>query len=197
MLNFQLLQNSIYFKKLILQVYYFAYCFQVKWIEKIILIKCNKKLHQISQDRCFSKNKTRKYSRNSGHFPNHVPVIYKVTLSSSVDIMECLAVVRALQFASECGFGSIILEGDFETVHKALSCEDVSLSSIGYLVDDVKIHAVIFFHIRRKGNFVTHSKLAKHVRYVSDLSVLIEDISSHQLSVVAAPRFFLGGSIRR
>ena len=95
------------FKKLISQVYYFAYYFQVKWIEIIILIKCNQKLHQISQDRCFSKNKTRKYSRIGGHFPNHVPVIYKVTLSSSVDTMECLAVVRALQFGSECGFCSI------------------------------------------------------------------------------------------
>jgi len=112
--------------------------------------------------------------------------------------MECLAVVRALQFASECGFCSIILEGDFETVHKALICEDVSLSSFGYFVDDVKIHAVIFFHIRRKGNFVTHSKLARHVRYVSDLLVWMEDISSHLLFAVAALGFFfLGGSIRR
>lgn len=79
--------------------------------------------------------------------------------------MECLAIARALRFASECGFCSIILEGDFETVHKALSCEDVSLSSC---------------------NFVTHRKPFKRVKHVSDLSVWMEYILLHLLSVTLA-----------
>lgn len=79
--------------------------------------------------------------------------------------MECLAIVRALRFAGECGFCSIILDGDFETVHKALSCEDVSFFSC---------------------NFVTYSKPFRRVKHVSDLSVWMEDILLHLLSVTLA-----------
>lgn len=50
----------------------------------------------------------------------------------------------ALWFANDCGFSSIVLEGDYEIVHKALNCVEVSLSSFGHLVDEVKTLARSF-----------------------------------------------------
>ena len=61
-----------------------------------------------------------------------------VTLPPLIDAVECLAIVRALRFSSDCGFSSVILEGDSKIVYKALSCEDVSLSLFGHLLDEIK-----------------------------------------------------------
>ena len=59
------------------------------------------------------------------------------TLPPSIDTVECMAAVRVLHFASDCGFSSVILEGDYEIVFKALSCDNVSLSLFSNLVDEI------------------------------------------------------------
>ena len=50
----------------------------------------------------------------------------KFALPSLVNTMECMAAVQALRFARDCGFSSIILENDSQTMTKALRCEDES-----------------------------------------------------------------------
>lgn len=67
-----------------------------------------------------------------------------VTLPPSINTVECLAAVRALHFASDNGFSSVILEGDSKIVYKVLSCEDVSLSLFGHLLDEIKSHVETF-----------------------------------------------------
>ena len=47
----------------------------------------------------------------------------KVILPPSVDDVEALAVVKAIHFAQELGFSSIILEGDLEAVIKGFKSE--------------------------------------------------------------------------
>ena len=95
-----------------------------------------------------------------------------VHLPSSVDEVETLAAVRAIYFAQEVGFSSIILEGDSERVIKSLRSEKSSFASFGHLIEDAKVLTESFVdftvsHVRRQGNYVAH-KLARHV---SDLEV--------------------------
>ena len=64
--------------------------------------------------------------------------------------MECLATIHALRFASECGFSSIILEGDSNGVCKALYSKGESFTSFCHLVAETKslikaLCVVIFF----------------------------------------------------
>ena len=111
----------------------------------------------------------------------------KFVQPSSVNTMECMAAIRALRFAGDCGFSSIILVNDSQTVTKALRCEDESFSTCSYLAAKAKFlietfSKVIFSHTRKQGNFVTYN-LAKHV---SGISVWMEDISPHLLSVTLA-----------
>ena len=47
----------------------------------------------------------------------------------SLDIVECMVVVRALRFVGDCGFSSTVLEGDHEAMTKALRCEDELFST--------------------------------------------------------------------
>lgn len=63
---------------------------------------------------------------------------------------------------------------------KALTCNDVSWASHGYLIEDVKFNSIFFSqlhysHVKRKGNKVIHC-LARHVIIVSDLAMWIEDV---------------------
>ena len=53
-----------------------------------------------------------------------------VHLPSSVDEVEALTAVRAIYFAQEVGFSSIILEGDSERVIKSLRSEKPSFASL-------------------------------------------------------------------
>ena len=95
----------------------------------------------------------------------------KLALPSLVNTMECVAVVRAPKFAKDCGFSSIILENDSQTVTKTLKCKDESFSACSYRVAKAKFlietfSKVIFSHTCKQGNFVTYN-LAKHVSGIS------------------------------
>ena len=52
----------------------------------------------------------------------------------SSDIVEAMAAARAISFAHELGFTSYIIEGDSETVIKALQANDDSLSPFGHIL---------------------------------------------------------------
>ena len=74
---------------------------------------------------------------------NHVGLVLDsmtdiVTLPPSINTVECLAAVRALHFANDCGFSFVILEGDSKIMYEVLSCEDVSLTLFGHLLDKIK-----------------------------------------------------------
>ena len=95
-----------------------------------------------------------------------------IHLPSSVDKVDALAIVRALCFAQEVGFSSVILKGDSKRVIKSLRSEESFFASFGHLIEDVKVLTESFVdftvsHVRRQGNSVVH-KLARHV---SDLEV--------------------------
>ena len=99
----------------------------------------------------------------------------KVTLPPLVDDNEALVAVRAISFALDLGFSSIILEEDLETIIKALQNNKESFASYGHLISFVKSSIDAFSdtsysHIRRLGNSIAYY-LARHARHVSGLYV--------------------------
>ena len=94
---------------------------------------------------------------------------------------------KALSFAAEMGISKAVLEGDSLTIIKALSNDQISLSSFDPLIDDAKFSSVNFdqlhySHVKRECNFATHS-LAKFASNISDFQVWMEDVPP-QLSFV-------------
>ena len=57
-----------------------------------------------------------------------------VNLPYSADIVEAMAVARAIYFAQEIGLNSFILEGDSEAVIKFLRSDDDSFSPFGHIL---------------------------------------------------------------
>jgi len=110
-----------------------------------------------------------------------------IHLPSSVDKVEALAILRALCFAQEVGFSSVILKGDSKRVIKSLRSEESFSVSFGHLIEDAKVIVVSFVgftvsHVKKQGNFVTHNL----VRHVSDLKVWMEGVPSHLNVVIIA-----------
>ena len=61
----------------------------------------------------------------------------KIKKPASADILEALAVRRAVQFILELGFKRSMFEGDLEVIIKALDNEDFLLVSVGHIVKDI------------------------------------------------------------
>lgn len=85
----------------------------------------------------------------------------KIPLPQMVADVEAVAPRRAIIFAKELNLSSIILEGDSETITRALQAEDQSLASYGNLIEEIRFYVDSFlsfgvFHIKGKENFVTH-----------------------------------------
>ena len=59
----------------------------------------------------------------------------KSTLPQSVNEVEALAAVRTFLFAKDIGAFSIILEGDFEVIIKALIWDN---ASFGHIINETK-----------------------------------------------------------
>ena len=112
------------------------------------------------------------------------------TLPPSIDMAECMAAARVFRFASDCGFSSVILEGDSKIVFKALSCDNVFLSLFSNLVDEIKslaknLRIVTFSHTHTQSNSITHN-LTKRTRHVSGLQLWMENVSPHLIFVILA-----------
>ena len=107
----------------------------------------------------------------------------KVTLPPLVDDIEALVAIKAISFALDLGFSSIILEEDLETIIKALRNNEESFASYGHLLSSTKssidaFNDISYSHICRLGNSITYN-LARHVRHASGLYVWMKDVSSH------------------
>ena len=88
---------------------------------------------------------------------------------------EALAAWKALMFAHELGFQSVILEGDALGLFQALKSQEQNLCPLGLLVEDVKVYLnhfqrVLYSHVKKNDNIVAHS-LTKHVIIILDLQV--------------------------
>ena len=95
----------------------------------------------------------------------------KISLPQTVVELETLVATRAIEFSIELGFSKVILEGDSETVIKALQDNSPSLAPFGLLIRDA-YEAANFFtcisyaHVGRNGNFVAHN-LARYARHIT------------------------------
>ena len=95
----------------------------------------------------------------------------KISLPQTVVELETLAATRALEFSIELGFSKVILEGDSETVIKALQDSSPSLAPFGLLIRDAQEAANIFtcisyLRVGRNGNSVAHN-LARYARHIT------------------------------
>ena len=84
----------------------------------------------------------------------------KISLPQTVVELETLATTRALEFSIKLGFSKVILEGDSETVIKALQDSSPSLAPFGLLIRDAQEVAnfftcISYLHVGRNGNSVT------------------------------------------
>ena len=110
-----------------------------------------------------------------------------VPLPPSSDDVEALADARAINFAAELGFSSVIIEGDSEAIIKALKSNEESLATYGHMISAVRpaidaFRNISFSLTRRQGNAIAHNL----VRHVSGYLVWMEDISPHVLDVLIA-----------
>ena len=113
-----------------------------------------------------------------------------IALPSSTDDVEALATVRAVSFAVELGFSSIIIEGDSKVVIKALKNEKESLATFGHLIFAARptIDAfcnLSFSHTHRQVNIIAHN-LIRHAKHVSGYLVWMEDVPPQLQNVLQA-----------
>ena len=110
-----------------------------------------------------------------------------VPLPPSSDDVEALADARAINFAAELGFSSVIIEGDSEAIIKALKSNEESLATYGHMISAVRpaidaFRNISFSHTRWQGNAIARNL----VRHVSGYLVWMEDIPPHVLDVLIA-----------
>lgn len=74
----------------------------------------------------------------------------KSILPQSVNEVEALAAVRALLFAKDIGASSIILEGNYEVIIKALIWDN---ASFGHIIDEANFLSNFFVDV-----FFSHTK---------------------------------------
>ena len=86
----------------------------------------------------------------------------KISLLSSVSVLETVAARRATVIVMDLGFQYVIFEGDAAGVIKALSMRDLALALAGHLVKDFMsigysrfLENLLF--PRRQGNNVVHA----------------------------------------
>ena len=99
-----------------------------------------------------------------------------VTCSEEAEILACR---RAVEFAIECGFSELVVEGDNQPVMTALKLEKNSSSRVGHIFQDVfcllkslRWSQVQF--VRRSTNTAAHA-LARHAKNVSNEIIWMED----------------------
>lgn len=102
----------------------------------------------------------------------------KLPIPESVEMLEALATRRATIFFVELGLQQVVIEGDSETLFKALSGQCLECSSIGLIITDCKsilgfLQTCSFSRPRRQGNCVAHA-LAKRARMSSPLLFWME-----------------------
>ena len=110
----------------------------------------------------------------------------KISLPQTVVELETLAATRAIEFSIELGFSKVILEGDSETVIKALQDNSPSLAPFGLLIRDAQEAAnfftcISYAHVGRNDNFVAHN-LTKYARHITGFFVWMEVVPFQTLA---------------
>lgn len=75
--------------------------------------------------------------------------------------IEALAAHRGLQFATELGFGNVMLEGDSQVLMFALQQEKAILTSDGSLIEDVCLCSRFFNQLRIYITLVLREKVIR------------------------------------
>lgn len=99
----------------------------------------------------------------------------QIPLPTTVIETEALAARRVMEFALEIGLANIILEGDNETLFKALKTGDNSLAQHGHIIKDILVlssycSAFNVSFVRRQCNKLAHS-LARKAKFLPSMTV--------------------------
>ena len=113
---------------------------------------------------------------------------------TSVEMVEVLAVRRALLFAKELGFQSLIVEGDSEVIINLINGGNMTQFEFGHILQDISFlcsffRYVSFCIVKRQGNCVAHRFARQAV--TSPLDVWMECIPP---DIIDAYNFDLGFS---
>ena len=99
----------------------------------------------------------------------------KIKKPPTVEILELLAAKRAVLFSLETGTMKSVIEGDVETVIRALQYGDWERAQAGHLIKDISalknsFQSISFSHVGRQGNAIVHA-LAQKARHSFPFSV--------------------------
>ena len=113
-----------------------------------------------------------------------------IPLPTSVEMVEVLAACNAICPARELQFNKVIVEGDSEVVIKSLNSSNVSFTSFGHIVRNIKIvfaafSEISFCHTRKHGKKVAHL-IARRACKFSPFNVWMEDVPPDILSVYSS-----------
>ncbi|KAL0016359.1 hypothetical protein SO802_003428 [Lithocarpus litseifolius] len=119
----------------------------------------------------------------------------KIPQPSSITLLELLAARKVAIFVHEVGLHNSILEGDSETVIKAIQKCDMFQYAFGHHFRDTLLYAkslqnFSFSHTYRQSNCVADA-LAKKARYHSSLTVWMESVPPNISSLVIIDKPFL------
>ncbi|XP_022735779.1 uncharacterized protein LOC111289202 [Durio zibethinus] len=106
-------------------------------------------------------------------------VAFIVNLVSDACVIEAIAAVKALEFATQMGCRKIVLEGDSRIVSNCLTKKDEVLSNIGPIIHDGrrwvrKFDICMIEHTKREGNVAAHS-LAQYSLQLNSDRFWVED----------------------
>uniref|UniRef100_A0A2N9EM29 RNase H type-1 domain-containing protein n=1 Tax=Fagus sylvatica TaxID=28930 RepID=A0A2N9EM29_FAGSY len=99
----------------------------------------------------------------------------------AVDDAEAIAVREAVQLARDVGLAEVEVEGDSLVILHALKQQEVCFASYGDIIQDIhqlacSLDRVVFSHVRRTENRVTHVLARNAIGLSSDFLVWLEDV---------------------
>ena len=114
----------------------------------------------------------------------------QIPLPAIVIEIEALAARRAMELAVEIGLANIVLEGNNETLFKALKSGDRSLAQHGHLIKGILFLssyclAFIVSFVRRQCNKLAHS-LARKGKSLPSMTIWMEDVPPDLVSIFQA-----------
>ena len=103
----------------------------------------------------------------------------KVRYLSSVDLVEALAMSRAVSFAKELSIHQMVIEGDSLRVIQAINGTRPVRTMYGHVIDDIRFLSssisCSFLHVKRKVNRLAHA-LARRAVSSANTDVWLEDL---------------------
>ncbi|XP_023911979.1 uncharacterized protein LOC112023597 [Quercus suber] len=114
----------------------------------------------------------------------------QIPLPATVIEVEALAARRAMELALELSLDNIVLEGDNESLFKALKSRDKSLTQYGHLIKDILFLSSHFSEFtvsfaRRQCNKMAHS-LARKAKSLPFMTVWMDVVPLDLVSILQA-----------